>query len=164
MKIYVAGSFSSQVRLREMAHKLWELGHEVTSTWLGEVAKPESMEQRTFDKKLALKDLCEVSMADLVIVDTIQRSSTGGSDTELGYALGRFQNKMIWVVGPVRSIFHHLADCNFVTWDDCLSFIKECHAAHTTGTTSTSGAVHPNNIIATPNKGGTKLRDNPFAV
>jgi hypothetical protein len=134
MKIYVAGSFSSQKRLRLDSHRLWELGHEVTSTWLGEVAKPESMRQMVFDHKLALKDLCEVSAADLVIVDTIQRSSTGGSDTELGYALGAFQHKMVWTIGPIRSIFHHLADMHFASWDECIEFIKDNYdALHSLG-------------------------------
>jgi len=123
MRIYIAGSWGAQKRLREPANHLWNMGHEVVSTWLNEVKRPEFMPSEVFKKKLAMKDLCEVSRADLLILDTIDPPS-GGKNAEFGFALGSFQNKQVWMVGPPSSVFHYLADISFVNWEECLSFME----------------------------------------
>lgn len=125
MKVYIAASFASRERLRPYADALWKMGYEVVSSWLDEVSKPPFMMDDEFNKKLALKDLCELSSADIVIVDTIQRSSTGGSDTEYGFGMGQFHRKSVWVVGPKRSVFHQLCDRHFNTWYEALNAFAE---------------------------------------
>ena len=120
MKIYVAGSFNSRERLRPVRDKLWSMGHEVVSSWLDEVAKPAPMTHKEFYKKLALKDIAELKSADLVIVDLIDPSSSGGRDTELGLALGAFSAKQVYTVGPVTSVFHELVDYQASSWNDLL--------------------------------------------
>lgn len=121
MKIYTAGSFVSRDRLRPIRDRLWAMGHEVTSTWLDEVAKPENMTQDEFYKKLAMKDVAELLSADMVIVDLIDPSSSGGRDTELGLALGSFAKKQVYLVGTLKSVFHQLADKNYPSWEQLLN-------------------------------------------
>ena len=120
----MAASFTSRNRLRPIRDKLWEFGHEVISSWLDEVAKPAPMTQREFYKKLALKDIAELKSADLVIVDLMDPSSTGGRDIETGLALGAFSAKQVYLVGKPVCVFHELADKQYQTWDELLSEIS----------------------------------------
>ncbi len=124
MKIYVAGCFEERLRLRDVADRLWHQEHEVTGTWLLEVAQPQHMTREEFFKKLAIKDLCEIAAADLLILDTIVMSPRGGASNEFGFALGGHQKKLWWVVGPKRSVFHELCDRHFEDWESCLMFLE----------------------------------------
>lgn len=117
MKIYIAAKFARREDMRPMRDAIWDAGHEVVSTWIDEVKRPEGMDSETFKKKLAIKDVAEVFSADLLILDTAFPSETGGKEVEFGIALGRFQTKLIWIVGPKRNVFHELADRTFPTWD-----------------------------------------------
>lgn len=121
MKIYLAACFEERLRIRDVADKLWNEGHEITSTWLHETTQPPYMNQDEFFKKLAVKDLTEIAAADLLIMDTFVMSPRGGASNEFGFALGAFQKKLVWVVGPARSVFHQLADRRFETWDECVN-------------------------------------------
>jgi hypothetical protein len=123
MKVYIAGQFESRKRLRPYADKMWDLGHEVVSSWLNEVQKPEHMSHAEFMKKLAIKDIAEIQAADLLVLDTIKMSTRGGASTEFGLALHAFQAKLVWIVGPQRSVFHYLADKTFKNWAQALSFL-----------------------------------------
>lgn len=120
MRIYIAGYFDTRERIRPYADKLWKLGHEVVSTWLQEVARPEGMSKEEFWKKLAIKDLAEINAADLLILDTIDVTPRGGREVELGFALGRFQTKSIYMVGPIRNVFHTLVDKQYPDWDSLI--------------------------------------------
>jgi len=101
------------------------MGHDVVSTWLDESVPPPGMPRSTFEKKLGLKDLTESATADLVIVDLLEPSTTGGRYVEYGLALGRFQRQLVWLVGPLEGVFHYLADASFKTWDECLYALQE---------------------------------------
>ena len=122
MKIYVAGSIIDQDLLRPIGARLWALGHEITGTWLHEHATSLPLNVESFNKKLAIKDIAEVQRADLLILDA--RKSSGGKNVEWGLALGQFQHKSIWLVGEETNVFHYLADRKFVTWDECIDFLK----------------------------------------
>jgi nucleoside 2-deoxyribosyltransferase len=124
MKIYLAGQFESRKRLRPHASALWDLGHEVVSTWLNEVQQMKEMSHDEFFRKLAMKDIAEIQSCDLLIQDTFKMSLRGGASTEYGLALHGFQNKLVWVVGPKRSVFHHLADKQFKTWKECINALR----------------------------------------
>lgn len=126
MRIYIAGTFLDQKPLREVAAKAWELGHEITSTWLQEVKKPAEMPMDVFQRKLAIKDLCEVARADMVIQDN--RQSSGGKNAEWGFALGEFQHKLLWLVGKPTNVFQQLADRQFENWEQCLEALKDASA------------------------------------
>lgn len=78
-----------------------------------------------FWKKLALKDLCEINASDLLILDTEDVTPRGGREVELGFALGRFQEKIIYMVGPVRNVFHTLVDRRFDNWDQLMATLDE---------------------------------------
>jgi hypothetical protein len=123
MKIYLAASFASRARIRPIRDRLWEMGHDVVSTWLDESVPLPGMSRETFERKLGLKDLCESASADLVIVDLLEPSTTGGRDVEYGLALGRFQRQMVWLVGPRQGVFHYLADACFDSWSECLAHL-----------------------------------------
>jgi hypothetical protein len=125
MKIYLAAQFESCKRIRPQSHRIWELGHEVVSTWLDEVQKPPSMAHDVFMKKLAMKDIAEIQSADLLIQDTFKMSLRGGAATEFGVALRGYQSKQIWVVGPLRSVFHYLCDRHFKSWKECIRALKK---------------------------------------
>lgn len=124
MKIYLAAQFESRKRVRKWAHRMWDLGHEVVSSWINETTKPEGMTHADFMKKLAMKDIAEIQAADVLIQDTFKMSVRGGAATEFGLALHSFQTKEVWVVGPLRSVFHYLCDRHFKTWPDCIAALK----------------------------------------
>ena len=125
MKIYISASFTSRERLRPIRDQLWARGHEIVSTWLDEVAKPRPMSHDEFYKKLALKDLAEVNAADLVIADLFDPSTSGGRDVEIGFALGRYAAKQLYLVGKPVSVFHQLADKVFPTWEELLKVLPD---------------------------------------
>ena len=125
MKIYIASFFDDRHRLRPHADVLWAKGHEVVSTWLNEVARAENMTTEEFWRKLAIKDLAEINACDALILDTFSVTPRGGREVELGFALGRFQSKLVYLVGPVRNVFHTLVDRKFDTWDALLATIPD---------------------------------------
>lgn len=125
MKIYIASFFDTRERLRPVRDALWKMGHEVVSSWLDEVARPAGMSDDAFYRKLAMKDVAEVKSADLLIVDTFDPPTRGGRENEYGIALGQFQSKLLFVVGPYRTIFHRLADAQFDSWEACLEHLRE---------------------------------------
>lgn len=121
MKIYVSAGFTSQKRLQPLAAALWAKGHQVTSTWLHETKRPDSMPGAAFNKKLGIKDLAEIQACDLLISDRFEPSTSGGLYVEMGVALGRFQHCQVWIVGPCNpNPFDALADQWFDTWDAML--------------------------------------------
>ncbi|MGH9876367.1 MAG: hypothetical protein ACRD5H_01910 [Nitrososphaerales archaeon] len=123
MKIYLAGTFIDQKVLRVEAARLWELGHEVTGSWLNEVARSLYMDLKTQWKKLAIKDLTEIAKADLVILDN--RQSSGGKNVEWGVGCQQYQTKLLWLIGKPSNVFHALADKEFTNWDECINYLKE---------------------------------------
>ena len=125
MRIYIAGKFERRPILRPYAAQIWELGHEITSSWLNEVSRMPQMQLGEFMRKLAVKDLTEIRAADLLILDTGVASERGGKEVEFGFALGQHQGKLLWIVGPPRNVFHWLADRVFESWEHCLTTLEE---------------------------------------
>lgn len=105
-KIYLAGKFSAQERLREIETQYINAGYEVVSSWLHEPPGLDVMEY-------AYIDLIDLSKATLLILDTLDVSETGGRETELGFALAK--GITVYRVGPQRHIFHSLVDRAFET-------------------------------------------------
>jgi hypothetical protein len=122
MIIYLAGSWKRREQIRGHADTLKFLGYEVTSGWLYSETKTNPTDlvwEPGTEVAEASRDLQESVTADLFIVDTIERSSTGGSDCELGAALAR--GVPVWVVGPKRNGYHHLAVKHFEGWLDLMT-------------------------------------------
>lgn len=131
MKVYLAARFEHRETLRPVRDSLWKMGHEVVSSWIDETMKPAEMSQSTFWKKLAIKDLAEIQSADLFVLNTNVGSERGGKEVEAGFALGQFQSKLFYLVGPVRNVFHTLADRVFPTWAEFLDFVRTYHREET---------------------------------
>lgn len=120
MRIYLAAPFRKRLEIRAIADRLWNAGFDIVSTWIHEARKPEYMTHAEFFKKLGVKDLCEISMADCVILDVRESSETGGKEVEWGFALGQWHRKLLVIVGEARNPFHELADLTYVDWDTCI--------------------------------------------
>lgn len=112
------------------------MGHQVTGTWLNEVAQPTHLSEDEWHRCLAVKDLAEVAAADCIICDLDGTSSTGGRYVEYGFALGRYNMLKIVVGDNLYGVFNTLADQRFKNWDEVLNYLKENHA--TTGSRSTT--------------------------
>ena len=145
MKIYIAGSFKSQSRLRPIRDKFWKTGHEVIGSWLDEGAMPEGVTPAMYDKQLATKDLAELKAADCIILDLIDPSTTGGRMVEWGYALGHA--KLRYTVGENPCIFLALADIAFKTWDDLFCHFNDAHARCGYTITSINNGKYTRTII-----------------
>ena len=104
------------------------MGHEVIGSWLDEVSVPLGMPKQVFDKQLAIKDLTEVKMADCLIVDVLEESTTGGRMVEWGIALA--QPKLRYMVGDHNCLFYRLADNRFTTWDALLEHFRNYHVVN----------------------------------
>lgn len=125
MRIYVASNWASQVRMQGIKFKLEEMGHEVCSGWLEE-DNAQAMSTLT-PKKMKLyshRDLGEIMTADLLIIDTGEESNTGGREVEYGVALAL--GKLVWVVGPVRNIFHSVPRHQFNDWGLVFAHLARC--------------------------------------
>ena len=133
MKIYTAATFTEQNRIRSMKEQLFRLGHSVVATWLDEQIKPEGMTDEQFRRKMAAKDLQEISSADCFILDLEKPSVTMGKMVEAGFALAK--HKLFYVVAPEGTltgghIFMLLADKTFTSWDELLTYFAERHKSN----------------------------------
>ena len=116
MNVYIAGAFESQARLRDLRDRIEALGSTVIGTWLDE----EGSGTPTFQDALgyAVRDLSEVRVADLLILDTLDVNERGGREVEYGAAFA-------WGiptvrVGPARNVFHQLQK-EYPDWDTLLA-------------------------------------------
>ena len=83
MKIYIAGAFESQARLKPLRDRIEALGHEVVSTWLDEanLLPPTPEESWAY----AIRDLGEIRVCDLLILDTFDVNERGGGNSRRGW-------------------------------------------------------------------------------
>lgn len=136
MRIYVSGTFTAQGRLRQMADKLWSLGHEITGSWLHETVKPANLSYDQWMEHLAVKDVAEVIRADCIIMDVTGASTSGGRYTEWGVAIHPSSTMLRYVVGGEKAkdsampygCFIHLAHRYFENWDDLLAYLQVNHS------------------------------------
>ena len=120
-KIYIAGWFGSQARLRKEKARFERRGDVVTSSWLQEkVADPTKITTTDLlpdsNQLLAAKDFWEIDESDVVIIDSRDVSDRGGREVELGYALGH--KIPVVLIGPRRNVFHYLIRDHYQTWDE----------------------------------------------
>ena len=126
IKVYIAGSYAGRARIAREAH--WMANHHEDFDILSEWFNDEFFLEKAFDQRMggdvagtmAHLDFNQILQADLLILDTIDRSSTGGSDTELGMALVREYERKIHIVhiGPPRNIFQTLVREKYATWEE----------------------------------------------
>lgn len=131
IKVYIAGSFSGKHRIALEAQRLEALGFQVLSRWYNDNDFLEKAWDRVFGGRvaevMAMADTQAILEADLLILDTIDKSSTGGSDTELGIALARSLERKIHLVhiGPYRNIFQTMVREHYDTWDAFINKLEE---------------------------------------
>lgn len=124
-KIYIAGKFEAQRRLRSVRAEIESRGlGEVVGTWLDEEEAPGKVtEAQKFE--YAVRDLSEIRQADLLILDTYDDNLRGGREVEYGYAIA--SGAAVWVVGPKRNVFHELASV-FPSWGEALHALDRAQA------------------------------------
>ena len=132
--IYIASKFYSRSRLIPIRQQLINEGFEVLSTWMIKDADMPTDDSAIFDslgdcledsKIMAIRDFQEVRRSDVFIIDTNDVSSTGGREVEFGYA--KSEGVECLRVGPLRNVFHALADESFKTWDECLRYLMSSY-------------------------------------
>lgn len=127
MKIYLAGKLSQREDLHEIRRAIWNSGHEVISTWIDEGGDYSTGTGGEKGLSVAIRDLTQISMADVLILDTtapLSADGGGGREFEAGFAFGQFQHKEVWRVGPLKNAFHNLAVRSFENWDQCLKYLE----------------------------------------
>lgn len=114
VSIYIAAPWVNKQQSRQVRTELEELGHRVTSRWLDEEDSSSMPEDPEYCQRVAKEDLRDIDDAHLFLILTDERPVGGGHHVELGYALAR--EKHIVVVGPAKSVFHHLAHHIYPDW------------------------------------------------
>jgi nucleoside 2-deoxyribosyltransferase len=117
-RIYLAGMFDAQKRLRDVRENLEMMAeYLVIGTWLDEegTATPDVATAAQYAKR----DVAEVLLADTFILDTLDVNPRGGREVEWGLAL--MSGKTLWLVGPRRNVFHHLAHKQWDSWQEFFS-------------------------------------------
>jgi len=126
MLFYIASRLSCRPKLHEVRAKLREMKHEVIATWLDEHS--DYSDNPDHSRKVAMRDLCQISMVDTIILDTtspISKDGGGGRETEWGFAIGQYQHKHLWRVGPAKNVFHYLADVSFESFDEMFDYLDK---------------------------------------
>jgi hypothetical protein len=116
MKFYLAARYSRIAEMREVAHLLVGLGHEICCRWIESsehdimtgwngVGVPDALDSAR--SACAVDDVVDIHTADcLICFSDPSRSnlpSRGGHNVELGVALGA--GKTVYVIGPRENIF-----------------------------------------------------------
>lgn len=118
LKVYIASKFASRTRLLPYKRKLQEMGFEVLSKWMepGEDTLGADLDSLAANleesQRCANRDIYEVSICDIFIIDITDESNTGGRECELGEALYRrevnLEDILIYKIGHIRNVFHAL--------------------------------------------------------
>ena len=120
MKIYVAASFNSVTRIQDEVEELEERGHTITGVWFQGNDPLERIWDGNFGGRIAevmsLRDLNGIDRADLMIIDTLDPSSSGGRNVELGYAIAK--NKRLVLIGEPTTIFFALVREAYPNWKE----------------------------------------------
>lgn len=122
MILYLAAAFESQARMREVRRQLELLGHTVNSTWLDEQGPAPGhlgMDEMT---QYAIRDLGEVRVCHLLLLDTFDMNERGGREFEAGFGMGT--GVQVLRVGPVRNVFHSLVQ-GFGSWEEAYAWLRE---------------------------------------
>ena len=120
---YLGGSFAGRERIKEMAQKLTNLNYKVISRWFDEDYFIEKAWNHDMGGEvagaMARLDFTQLLQAKLIIIDSIDKSTTGGSDTELGIAimLAFFHGIRVVHIGPYRNIFQTMVLEHYKDWN-----------------------------------------------
>ena len=121
-KIYIAANFSGRKVLHKTATKLERAGHRITSRWITEGNNRRYKNWHTRATAAALRDKADVERAELMILDTLNKTRRGGREVEFGIALQK--GIPCWLVGQRRNIFHEFATKRFSSWKECVKALS----------------------------------------
>lgn len=110
--IYLASPWVNREATRVIRDHLVAAGHEITSRWLNTPDGPQVPDEDR-GRREAAWDFEDIAKADMLIVLSDDKPIGAGYHVEFGYALAL--GKRIILVGPVKSIFHYLADARYDT-------------------------------------------------
>ncbi len=71
----------------------------------------------------AYRDLGEILTADILTIDTVEASVSGGREVEYGVAIAT--GKETWLIGPERNLFHAAVKRSFRDWEAALNYLQE---------------------------------------
>lgn len=128
MKVYIASRWSQRQALHDVRKVLAQYGYQVVSSWIDETDKNDFSSESAFHRRLAIRDLVEITSADVLILDEsveLQQGSGGGREVEFGFALGQFQFTKVWIVGEPHNPFHFLAEKVFANWKEVYTWLNE---------------------------------------
>lgn len=118
--IYIAGKFGERKRLAHERDRIERLGlGKVVSTWIDCAHDAETPAENETE---ARRDLLEVLSANLLVIETVEPTRRGARETELGIAIGA--GIEAWLIGPKRSVFHHMLP-KFWSWDEVLDALAK---------------------------------------
>lgn len=122
LKIYTAGPWADRPHVREIAQKLRDAGHEVTSRWLEvEDVLDDDPRRDEYLRQQAIHDLEDVIEADGLVYVNSRLSE--GKATELGFAMATL--KPVIIIGDRRNnVFLHLELPAFPTIDDAIVWMN----------------------------------------
>ena len=124
MRVYIAAKYTARCRLRAVRARLCALGLECQSAWMdqddGDYSVPD---ERAVEE--SRRSFADVDASDVLAIDTIDASETGGREVEYGaYWAGRAgRPPFVIVVGPVRNVFHALAHARVARWSQALRIL-----------------------------------------
>lgn len=122
--IYLAASMAQQTTILARTAKLKELGVRVNSSWPYQPAHLVLTEKVMLE--IADRDLRDLRVSELVIVDTTVASSSGGWHSEVGAAAAL--GITLWAIGDRKTqsnVFLRKAARWFLTWDDAKDALIE---------------------------------------
>ena len=121
--IYLAARYSRQKEMLDVAHRLCEMGHAVTSRWvLGDHLCNDEilLDNPEVGRRFATEDIADIRRADTFVIftDPIRTPTRGGKQVELGWAIAH--GKRIIRVGPPENVFQTLISIDYVSNTDTL--------------------------------------------
>lgn len=119
---YIAGKYTSKDRLMTERNWLRCNMFDSETSWLDETWDSDNGVPVHISITNAMRDQKEVQRADILILDTIDDSMTGGREVELGMALAL--GKPTIIVGPRRNIFHYVAAMHYPDWDSLKAYLS----------------------------------------
>jgi len=115
--IYLAARYSRHPEMQEVARRLAELGHTVTSRWVQgnhQVNDDQLLHEPSRAQTFAEEDLQDLMAANTFVLftDPVRTATRGGKQVELGYALCLSHiepdQMRVIVVGPPENVFQCL--------------------------------------------------------
>lgn len=124
ISVYIGGSFAARKRIAEVAAKLEKRGYLVLSRWFDEEYFIEKAWDNNFAGEvaegMARLDFSQILQAKLIIIDSLEKSTTGGYHVELG--MGLILNALHGIrlvhIGTINNIFQNMALEHYDSWND----------------------------------------------